>query len=355
MTATSLCSEEEEDVTHPLPNYDLWCGPNSTLNVIPFFGGMTNALKFVLLGALMSLEEGRCFFVSEKNAHLNPGYRKQHTQSGEDGFFVNHFFELIGLPHHHPFVVKAIAEGRTETRMWGEYWNDMRSRHVEREIYNYTSGDSKDAAVKAMGYDITSGIDGHTLKRDFLRRMWHLRPYYRNETCHSLREHNILPYQGDFIAYSVRRGDKDTEGFKFPKMREYIHETERVLPGMYPNVTDPIPNIFVATDDCSVMKRLQELKPTWNFQSQCYNATEEDDIQDGYDIKHIPDWSYQQREAHFKKFFVELYALSLSKVYIGVAYTNVAWFSYFLRPKMDKTMFILLDQQKAGYNNVHDW
>jgi len=385
-SAVSLCSDDaEEEEIYPLPNYESWCNhqDNSTiLNVIPFFGGMTNALKFVLLGALMSLDEGRCFYISEKNAHLNPGFLKKHSESGEDGFFTRHFFEMIGLPNHHPYVKKAFEEGRTRTRMWGEYWHDIRDRRGEKEIYDYGGSDNDnnnnniggtrkerknkkymDAAINNLG--ISSTIDGHSLKRNFLRRMWHLRPSYKNETCSALKEHGIVsPYTGNYIAYSVRRGDKNTEGFTFPKMMEYIRETEQVLPGLFPNVTDPVPTIFVATDDCSVMKRLRELRPKWNFESQCYtpppiaaNATEEKgaDTQHGYRIKDVPGWSYQQREQHFKKFFVELYALSLAKVYIGVAYTNVAWFSYFMRPKMDKGTFILLDQKKAGYNNVHDW
>lgn len=36
---------------------------------------------------------------------------------------------------------------------------------------------------------------------------------------------------------------------------------------------------------------------------------------------------------------------------VGVAYTNVAWFAYMMRPNVDKSTFILLD--KTPFENDH--
>jgi len=323
----------------PLPYHN--CNENSTLNIIPFFGGMTNGLKFVMLGALMSFHSDRCFVVTEQKAHLNPGH-KNGTNSGmlTDHNFIHHFFEGIGLSQSDPFVRRAISEGRYRMRRWDEYWYDGRSRHMK--IVKYTN--------KALGYN---DINGHILKRDFLHRMWQLRPQYRQNTCDAIRlKHGLLSENNNkYIAYSIRRGDKEKEA-QFPSMSIYIEATEFVLKkSPYFRSSDGItpisnPTIFVATDDCTVIMELRILQPEWNFLSEC---TEEqiynENLEGGYNITSVPQWTPEQREEHFQKFFIELYALALAPTFIGVSYTNVAWWVYFMRPpQVQDNTFLLLDE-----------
>ena len=55
-------------VTLPHLNYNN-CDPNKPVNRIPLFGGLTNALKYILLGVIKSFEEDRCFYIDESRSH----------------------------------------------------------------------------------------------------------------------------------------------------------------------------------------------------------------------------------------------------------------------------------------------
>jgi hypothetical protein len=71
----------------PLPYED--CQKKGTINSVPLYGGLTNSLKIVLLGAILSFEEGKCFFVDESNSELlNRGDAAQKLDS-----FFNRYFE----------------------------------------------------------------------------------------------------------------------------------------------------------------------------------------------------------------------------------------------------------------------
>eukprot|EP00547_Thalassionema_nitzschioides_P001347 CAMPEP_0194200370 /NCGR_PEP_ID=MMETSP0156-20130528/1002_1 /TAXON_ID=33649 /ORGANISM="Thalassionema nitzschioides, Strain L26-B" /LENGTH=412 /DNA_ID=CAMNT_0038925355 /DNA_START=24 /DNA_END=1262 /DNA_ORIENTATION=- len=341
VTAHSYC-DGNDLVEYPLPKYDA-CPPNSTLNIIPFFGGMTNAMKFVLLGALMSFQEDRCFIVSEEQSHLskaNPNDENENYDESIKETFTSHYFEGIGLPHDHPFVVEALKEGRYRERIWKEYWENRVLRRVEGANYNY----------RTSFWSHPDTVDGVSLKRRFLRHLWHLRPQYRETTCQALKEKDI--FDTDYIGLSIRRGDKTKEHFKFPSMDEYIQAAEPLIPSVF--TQGQTPKLFVATDDCSVISILRSARPNWIFVSQCDQLAQQ---QMGYDINEIPTLDETQKEEHFRKFFIELYALALSKVYIGVGYTNVAWFAYMMKPNVDKSTFILLDStsQRLMADPLSQW
>eukprot|EP00547_Thalassionema_nitzschioides_P007909 CAMPEP_0194200300 /NCGR_PEP_ID=MMETSP0156-20130528/963_1 /TAXON_ID=33649 /ORGANISM="Thalassionema nitzschioides, Strain L26-B" /LENGTH=405 /DNA_ID=CAMNT_0038925275 /DNA_START=43 /DNA_END=1260 /DNA_ORIENTATION=+ len=338
-TAAHSYCDGNDLVDYPLPKYDA-CPPNSTLNVIPFFGGMTNALKFVVLGGLLSFEENRCFIVSEKDAHLNPGHKYGKTQDGEMGNFVDHFFEQIGLPHDHPFVKERMESGNYKVRDWQEYWTPLKERRTALHRFDYNT---------TMYSHPVPRVDGVTLKRDFIRHIWHLLPSYRNSTCQALKEKEI--FDTDYIAMSIRRGDKTKEKFtsKFPTVGAYVVEADNLVPHVFKDGQRP--TFFLATDDCYVVHIFRESRPEYTFVSQCDDLAEN---QNGYDILDIPKMNAQQREEHFRKFFIELYALALSKVFIGVAYTNVAWWAFMMRPA-DKETFLLIDESVQGQDALNYW
>lgn len=314
----SLCAEETPRYP-PLP-YDS-CPENEVLNVIPLMGGMTNALKMVLLGAIMSFEEGRCFYVDESTAHLNP------EKDGKRDGFIQKYFEPIGLPKDHPYVVKAFAEGRIKRRKWTEYWNDLDRRRVEGT--NFT--------LPTLGYE---NIEGHQLKKHFLRRMWKPLPRFRESTCKSLTE---LDLGDEFLGFSVRRGDKTLENFAYTPLIKYIQYAETQLH----RFGGKIPKIFVASDDCTVMAEFRRMKPDWTFVSEC---DKEDKLDSGFALREVKQWGNEKEIAHFSKFFVEMYALAVAKVVLGVSYTNVSWWVYFMRPF--KHSFYLLDK-KEGRADQH--
>merc|ERR1711862_1020757 len=99
--------------------------------------------------------------------------------------------------------------------------------------------------IPKLGY---TEMDGHDIKRDMLRRMWRPLPEVRKATCSSLDGYNL----GDeYMAFSVRRGDKTEEKFAYTELSEYITEAENNL-YRYPSYMNNlvVPKIFVATDDC---------------------------------------------------------------------------------------------------------
>mmetsp|Transcript_924 Transcript_924/g.1320 ORF Transcript_924/g.1320 Transcript_924/m.1320 type:complete len:480 (-) Transcript_924:281-1720(-) len=312
-----LCSPQQN--IKPIDYYN--CNPDEKVNVIKLFGGMCNALKFVLLGAIQSAEENRCFVVDEFKSPLNVI-----NEQGKAEGFINKYFEPIGLNQKDKIFTKARLLARAPQRDWNEFWDDPRRRRTYGETFD----------LPRLGY---FNIEGHALKRAMIRRLWRPLPEVRESTCKSLEHHDL----GDeYMAFSVRRGDKTIEKFAYTNLTDYIDAAKQHF-HRFPSYSKPphiVPKIFVATDDCSVMKEFRSLEPTWNFISEC--DEQRHSVDSGFALSDAKNWGKEKQAAHFDKFFVEVYALTTAKVFIGVAYTNVSWWVFFLRPF--RHSFILLDK-----------
>jgi hypothetical protein len=315
------CSEPKLD---PLPYYE--CNPDDIVYRIPLVGGMTNAIKLVLLGAITAFEENRCFFVDEGEAHLNNFDRTDYYENG----FISHYFERIGISEKDPIVLKAHLEGRTRTLTWREVWEPTRNRRMFDQL----------TTLPALGYH---NMPGHELKTIMMQRMWRPLPGARESTCK--RYYQMLGRQ-DFLAMSVRRGDKTTENFDFIPMSSYLEAADTAIQDRFEGVP---PIIFVATDDCSVLSTLRESRPTWRFISEC-----DKHHQEGFDLRDMAQWTNEDYDEHFGKFFVELFAMAHAKYFIGIGYTNVSWFVYFMRGgKMEN--FELLDAKQGTLQVLQNW
>jgi len=285
----------------PLPYEE--CKNRQIINSVPLYGGLTNSLKMVLLGAILSFEEGVCFFVDESQSELL--HRGDKSESLDS--FINRYFEPIGLSAKDPRVKRATKNNKIEVKDWTKVWENVEKRRMYGQTYN----------IESLGYP---NIEGHHLKRVMLRRMWRPLPKWRHQTCNALAEH----VKGDeFMTFSVRRGDKSTEeNFSFATMQQYVDMADQVIPSHF---NGKIPTIFVATDDCSVMQELRGLRPHWKFVSEC--DRQQAPGHDGFALADMKAWSQADTDAHYAKFFVELYAMASSRVFIGVWYTNVSWVS----------------------------
>jgi len=304
------------------------CDHDAPVNSIPLFGGLTNALKMILLGGIKSWEENRCFFVDESQSHLNPP-----DETGVRHGFLHKYMEPIGLPLDHPLVVKAREENRIVKRDWSEFWNDMTPRRAYGKI----------SSIPNLRFD---EIEGHNLKRNLIRRMWRPLPKYQLSSCSAMENtHGLKP--ADYMAFSVRRGDKSEEKFAFTELTDYITEAEKHLFRFSSFLQHhQVPKIFVATDDCSVMSVFREMRPNWTFVSECdVEENSKAAAQNGFALRDFKNWGEAAEDAHFTKFFTEIYAMTMSRVFIGVGYTNVSWWVYFLRPF--RHSFILLDKPKG--------
>mmetsp|Transcript_481 Transcript_481/g.667 ORF Transcript_481/g.667 Transcript_481/m.667 type:complete len:468 (-) Transcript_481:73-1476(-) len=323
---SDMCSAEWANAD-PLP-YDS-CDPNAPVNAVSLFGGLTNALKMILLGGVKSWEENRCFFVDESVSHLN-----KPDQHGVRHGFLHKYMEPIGLDLDHPIVKKAREENRIVKRDWSEFWNDLSARRAYGHI----------SKLPSLGFQ---EIEGHNLKRNLIRRMWRPHNKYRQASCHAMEEtHGLKP--AEYMAFSVRRGDKGEEKFAFTELSEYIDEAEKQLHRFQSySTTGEVPTIFVATDDCTVMPEFRQMRPNWNFVSECdVEENSKAAAQNGFALRDFKNWGDDAEDAHFTKFFTEIYAMTMSRVFIGVGYTNVSWWVYFLRPF--RHSFILLDKPKGA-------
>mmetsp|Transcript_18493 Transcript_18493/g.26585 ORF Transcript_18493/g.26585 Transcript_18493/m.26585 type:complete len:184 (-) Transcript_18493:254-805(-) len=169
------------------------------------------------------------------------------------------------------------------------------------------------------------------LKKIVMRRMWRLKPDIRERVCSRLESYGLGK---EFITFSIRRGDKVHEQFaKLVGMDQYINAAEVAIVEQFGGVP---PSIFVATDDCQIMSKLREIRPGWRFVSEC----DEHDAS-GFDLRRVRAWNEDETDEHFYKFFTELYAMASAKYFIGVAYTNVSWWAFFMR--QTRHNFVLLD------------
>lgn len=238
------------------------------VNSVPLYGGLTNSLKMVLLGTILSFEEDRCFFVDESESELN------HRGDGQDlGSFIDRYFEPIGLPANSPVVQQAKSNNKIALRDWKVVWEEVRNRRM----YGSTTN------IESLRYP---NIEGHQLKRTMLRRMWRPLPHIREETCTGLAGH----VQGDeFMTFSLRRGDKASEeNFAFASVQQYIDMAEQAIPSHFGG---KVPTIFVATDDCTAMKEFREMRSGWRFVSECDKQEAEAAGHAGFALADMKAWS----------------------------------------------------------------
>jgi hypothetical protein len=363
--AQSWC---EPSVFPPL-NYNS-CNPNDTVYQIAFMAGLTNGLKMMLLMVIAAFEENRCFFVTENHNHLL--IRDDKTQ--ELDTFIGRYFEPIGLSETDPIVKNARQEGRIQKMDWQDYWNHEEKRRTHGRLNNITS----------LGYE---NIESTILKKVMLQRMWRLLPPVREDSCNSLEMHNL---EQEYMAFSVRRGDKDTEGFEFTKPQDYIVAAEQARDAHFGG---SMPKIFVATDDCAVMGELRSMRPEWAFESECDRS----DGHSGFILADMKKWTLAQtvrlfihsfllptylptsassqhlcistfsltqyflffffkfQDEHYRKFYVELFGLAGAKFYIGVSYTNVAWWAAYMRPHRWSHQFLDSGPNRPSINILNAW
>lgn len=266
-SAAEWCSPP---ILPPLP-YNT-CSDKSKVNSVPLYGGLTNSLKMVLLGVILSFEEDRCFFVDESESELlTRGDPKESLDS-----LINRYFEPIGLPPNSDIVTTAKKSNNIDLRDWKVVWQVIQNRRMYGQTYN----------INSLHYP---NIEGHQLKRVMLRRMWRPLPHIREQTCSGLANY----IQGnEFMTFSLRRGDKGSEeNFSFATVQQYIDMAEQVIPSHFGG---KVPIIFVATDDCTAMKEFRDLKPSWTFVSEC-DKEQHTVGHAGFALADMTKWSKQVR------------------------------------------------------------
>jgi len=291
------------------------CDTRKLVNEVPLRAGLTNGLKFIILSVIMSLQQGNtCIYIDETDSVFPKQF----------GPFLENYVERIGLPATSETIKRARRTNRKKFMKWESVWIKMENRRTQNTIHD----------IEALNY---YHVDGHDLKRNILKRIWRPLPKVRDNTCTKLEDY----IKGEeYIAISMREGDKTKEGFKFATTEQYVEKVEEVIPIHF---MGKVPLIFVATDSCEPLYRLREARPEWKIVSECDRVE-----QHGYDLQEQTHWSQEYLDTHYEKFFVELFAMAGAKVWIGVTYTNVSWWVYFMRENTEEQTFYLLETEELS-------
>lgn len=304
------------------PDYEAVCNSSEPVIMIPLQGSTPSALRAILLGAMLSIEQNRCFVIDDPI------------------LLAKEFFYPIGLPRDHPIVVQAIAEDRIHTVTPAEYWSN-------RKIYSSTAS--------LLNHQ---NLNGHELTKIMLRRVLKLHPMVREDVCDNLDQYH---FGREFMTISIKQHrsayDEQVRG-EFPEylvhhafgLDEYIHYAKDAFKFFYNNRTLPI---YVATDNCSVVEELRQLEPDWAFSSECdfypsrifspLNLWNNAELTDG------------ERRIYLHKFFVDLWAMATSTYFIGTGSADIAWLAFFLRGS--RSHFILVDKEPSlgTFENTFDY
>jgi hypothetical protein len=292
------------------PHYEYICDPNDKVNMIRLQGSTPSALRTMVLGAILSFEQNRCFFIDDP------------VRMTKD------YFEPIGLPRFHPIVTKAIAEDRVHVMTPQEYWNNRIPLSTVTSLLDLQN------------------VDGQFLRKVMLRRILKLKWDVKDDICDNLDQ---FDFRDEFMTLSVKQHrtfyDKEVRG-EVPEnleshrygLDQYIHHAKDAFRFFFNDTALPI---YVATDDCRVMSELRALEPTWSFYSEC------DYLPDGFvfspfDLWHNSELTESERNAYMHKIFVDLWAMAVSTYFIGAGATDMAWIAYFMRGS--RNHFILVDK-----------
>jgi len=307
-------------------NYAAFCPTKrDTVYKYGVFGGLTNALGFLLKGALHAAEDRTCFVVDQ----TGPGkYAPMATREApEDNVknFLGRYFEPIGLPwggDSSPEGMERHPIAESAKRVQFVPYPQINNIEAERLAKARETNDGK-RSVESMGWIDNDNV---TLKKRMLRRVWRLLPNKRNKVCKRLLKHDV---KGEYMAMSVRRGEKKLEyngASESVTMESYIEAAEKAVNSHFNGV---VPKIFVATDYCSAIDKLRSLRPKWTFVSECDRGENENDS--GFILSDMVHWTPEQTDAHYEKFFAELIGMASAKYWIGVSSTNVSPWVYFMR------------------------
>eukprot|EP00437_Effrenium_voratum_P069585 CAMPEP_0181512604 /NCGR_PEP_ID=MMETSP1110-20121109/62059_1 /TAXON_ID=174948 /ORGANISM="Symbiodinium sp., Strain CCMP421" /LENGTH=160 /DNA_ID=CAMNT_0023642425 /DNA_START=66 /DNA_END=545 /DNA_ORIENTATION=- len=132
------------------------------------------------------------------------------------------------------------------------------------------------------------------MKRLVLRKIWHFQPWIQHEVCQHVSALGLIR---PFIGMLIRRGDKLDYRAAIP-----VDTFVSILKST--SLHSRVKQVFIATDDCSVLESLQGLAPEFVFKSLC-------SIQfgKGFVIGNLKVQSSKDIDLHYLKFFGELIVL----------------------------------------------
>ena len=326
VAASQWCRDPETDPL-PAPPIDYNNCESSQLIHMDINGGMTSQLNKILKVAIWAAMDNSCFYINEEMygshfAHSKLGYREFDNGKEEYWWILDRYFDQMGIRKPRWEYMMDTTKGKQFDMI------DPGPGEIAQHDFggkgSLTSNDPKQRfrlrSIPSLGY---IDVDNISLKKHFLRRMFRIKQPVRDMACEHLTSQGLA--NDDYMALSIRRGDKVTETAVLETVDPYIKEAEKAIELYFGGA---VPTMFVATDDCAVMQEFRDQRPDWTFVSECDNATEEN----GFVYKEMKHWTEEQTDAHFHKFIAEMIGMASAKHWIGVPTTNVSYWIYFMRP-----------------------
>eukprot|EP00548_Thalassiothrix_antarctica_P018540 CAMPEP_0194185106 /NCGR_PEP_ID=MMETSP0154-20130528/41064_1 /TAXON_ID=1049557 /ORGANISM="Thalassiothrix antarctica, Strain L6-D1" /LENGTH=392 /DNA_ID=CAMNT_0038903183 /DNA_START=18 /DNA_END=1196 /DNA_ORIENTATION=- len=292
------------------------CDKKRVMNAIPLHAELTD--KFMLLSVIKSIEqENACYFIDETESRF-----PEHS-----GSFLENYLEPIGLAADSVDVMLANKKKMIEIMPRANVWNNAEDRRVENTINT----------IEALQYH---NVEGHELKRNILKRIWRPIPKLRDDTCTKLQDH----IKGEeYLAISINKcydttGEYDERYQYF--IDDYVQKIDEIVQLHFGGIN---PLIFAATDSCEYVEKIRERRSDFRIISECDRNSHD------YTRRYQTEWTREEIEQNYEKYFVELFAMAGAKVLIGVSCTNISWFAYFMREKTEhKTFYVLEPNGPSG-------
>ena len=270
------------------------CSPDSILNIIPMMEhDIEQSLKLLLFGAIASATQDRCFHIDTRGAT-----------------FLQ-YFEPVGLPKYHPVVQSAMEHGRIQVLDRIQDDLNLLSHKEKHTIPNLK---------------FIEDMDGLVVKKLVLKQLWRPKQNVRQMACVALSEKNVGKA---FITISIPPPKHRKE-----PLEKYVEATEFAVRTQF---DDKVPNIFVATNDCSNIDRLKSLRPEWTFEGECGEPEE------------IAAGETSEITGHFRQWMIQIYACATGTYFIGEGLNDLSWFAFFLRGY--KHSFLLVDVPIEPHKN----
>lgn len=127
--------------------------------------------------------------------------------------------------------------------------------HRQNDLVDHIKTTRVGAQVREFWY-ATRHVQSIPIKRRVAHHLWQS---MTNETLQFIAI-NRIQNLSNYIGIHVRKGDKLKSEARLTPLNRYITTIERALKG-----NGTVPQIFVASDDYTVVNELRQLKPTWNF------------------------------------------------------------------------------------------
>ena len=178
---------------HPAPllPYDD-CENREVVYKFGVWGGLTNALGFLMKGAIWAFEDGVCFTVDESGPgkHSPMAYREPPENTMDN--FLGRYFEPIGLPwgkkgSRHPIISNA-------KKQYIPY-GDINEREGKKMKDTEEIGGKR--SIPQLGL---KDLDNTEIKKAMLRRFWRLLPDMRQKVCSRLETHDIKEDYMDMLV-----------------------------------------------------------------------------------------------------------------------------------------------------------